>query len=526
MSDELSRLRGKEVAALSKMQADPVSTAAPFDLAAVMEEAVELMAAPAQEQGLDIIVAPAPELTRLVVGDPLRTRQVLVNRIVNAIKFATAGEVFLTCDVSPVHADRIVATLSVHASGLGFAPELITLSFDLAGERPADTLPTRHPVVFITRSAALGEAVQRQCRLLGVSGCWLRPTTPRFGASLLAEGGKDLLLVDAQHCEEEAQGMIEACADPRVAMRCIFVGTPATFDKLQLPAGAPLARIVQKPLTMRSLRKVLSDAGRKIAALAERSRDDLGRLHGRILIVEDNPVNAEVFDGMLRELGCSRATATGGREAVRMAAAGSYDAILMDVYMPDIDGWAATDLIRRAETGRPRKPIIALTADAAGSHRQRCIDAGMDDFLSKPVSFEELHAALAHWLPSTAGAHVTTGTISVTSIIQMRQIERMSGGGFLNRVTQVFIDSSERQVQAILAALPRADLPAICKLCHSLKSGAAHVGADEFAQLAIDTERAAKAGDIERVISLAGLLKAARDAAAAALRAELGGRGA
>ena len=103
-----------------------------------------------------------------------------------------------------------------------------------------------------------------------------------------------------------------------------------------------------------------------------------------VLIVEDNAVNAAVFEGMLDELGCSHATVNSGREAVSLAATRQFDAILMDVQMPDMDGWAATALIRRAEPPQVHTPIIALTADASEAHRQQCLRAGMDDFLSKP----------------------------------------------------------------------------------------------------------------------------------------------
>jgi CheY-like chemotaxis protein len=103
----------------------------------------------------------------------------------------------------------------------------------------------------------------------------------------------------------------------------------------------------------------------------------------------------------------------------------------MDVHMPDMDGWTATKRLRQIEQGRRRTPIIAITADASETHRQRCLQAGMDDFLTKPVSIYDLHTTLSRWLnrnPATALTSSAKAILSVRSLTQMQQIERMSRG--------------------------------------------------------------------------------------------------
>jgi CheY-like chemotaxis protein/HPt (histidine-containing phosphotransfer) domain-containing protein len=254
----------------------------------------------------------------------------------------------------------------------------------------------------------------------------------------------------------------------------------------------------------------------------------LGRLHGCVLIVEDNPVNAAVFEGLLDELGCSHITAAGGREAVALAGAQNFAAILMDVHMPDMDGWTACALIRRAEAGLRHTPIIALTADVAESHRQRCREAGMDEFLAKPLLLEDLHATLARWLSAAAAtpaaaqpAAPVQPTLSADAISRMRQMERSGNGGFIQRVATLFEETSAEQVDAILAAVADGNLPAISARCHSLKSASAQVGADGLARLAVETERAANTRDTARVATLTSGLRAARSAAIGALNSEL-----
>jgi two-component system sensor histidine kinase EvgS len=120
----------------------------------------------------------------------------------------------------------------------------------------------------------------------------------------------------------------------------------------------------------------------------------------RILIVDDNPVNRLIGARMLQSLGCEVLTAEGGREAVGMAAAEGLDLILMDCSMPTVDGFQATMLIRKQEMQqrRDRVPIVALTALAISEDRDRCLEAGMDDFLAKPVLLPLLQRTLSHWL--------------------------------------------------------------------------------------------------------------------------------
>ncbi|MCA9661104.1 MAG: response regulator, partial [Myxococcales bacterium] len=121
----------------------------------------------------------------------------------------------------------------------------------------------------------------------------------------------------------------------------------------------------------------------------------------RVLVVEDEPVNREIVTAMLEHLGCTVDAVSGGREAIERARGDAYDAIMMDCRMPEVDGFAATAAIRALEGGASRAPIVALTANAMESDRDRCIAAGMDEFLAKPVTFEELEKVLRRVWPAT-----------------------------------------------------------------------------------------------------------------------------
>jgi CheY-like chemotaxis protein/nitrogen-specific signal transduction histidine kinase len=146
----------------------------------------------------------------------------------------------------------------------------------------------------------------------------------------------------------------------------------------------------------------LPDAGARSGAATH--------LSGRVLVVEDDPGNQKVIEIMLRKLGLDTVVAADGQHALDALAGGeAADLILMDVQMPRLDGYRATEVIRRREkeAGEPRRPIIALTAEAFAEDRQRCLGVGMDDVLTKPIFLADLQIALRRWLPDTARARVT-----------------------------------------------------------------------------------------------------------------------
>ncbi len=121
-------------------------------------------------------------------------------------------------------------------------------------------------------------------------------------------------------------------------------------------------------------------------------------LQGKILLVEDNPVNQQVASAMLEKLGLQITLAANGQEAVDLAQKSDFDLILMDIQMPIMDGYTATAIIRQYSDNLQQIPIIALTANAMFDDQQKCLDAGMNDFLSKPFMLAQLKIVLEHWL--------------------------------------------------------------------------------------------------------------------------------
>jgi signal transduction histidine kinase/CheY-like chemotaxis protein/HPt (histidine-containing phosphotransfer) domain-containing protein len=241
------------------------------------------------------------------------------------------------------------------------------------------------------------------------------------------------------------------------------------------------------------------------------------RSNARLLLAEDNPVNQEVATGMLDILGYRADVVANGQEALEALARGSYDLILMDCQMPRLDGYEATRAIRRQEQDGQKKhiPIIALTANVMAEDRERCLKSGMDDYLPKPLSREELERVLAHWLgaspasviavvsdpPPAAGQIPETvagqeSPLNQKALDAIRVLQREGVPSILNKIVGLYLDSAPELIRQMNAAAGRSDAPAMQMAAHSLKSSSANVGALQLSALCNELETMGRANNI------------------------------
>jgi two-component system sensor histidine kinase/response regulator len=204
-----------------------------------------------------------------------------------------------------------------------------------------------------------------------------------------------------------------------------------------------------------------------------------------VLLVEDNEVNQAVAVAMLRGRGYQVDVVENGREALDAVARKPYAAVLMDCQMPVMDGYAATAELRRRENGGDRLPVIALTAHTLDGERERCVAAGMDDFLSKPVRADELAAALERF---------TGRVVDVATVDRLR--DALGGDAMVLHILDVFVSQASAHVETIVHALARDDAGAVARVAHTLKGGAAAVGAVAVAEIAAELERLGERGDL------------------------------
>ncbi|MFN0102885.1 MAG: response regulator [Bryobacteraceae bacterium] len=428
----------------------------PFDLERMVEDAIDVVAETASEKGLEMQFYVSGEMPSVVVGDSLRLRQILLNFLSNAIKFTERGSVTVLAEPSGEEAPGgigvrfavsdtgqgltekqqaklfqsfmqvDVSTTRMHGGtglGLSISRRLAEMMGGKVGVRSLEgegstfwfttvlgvsEIPLPAPVshealrgkaVLVVGSQTMGLLlVRQQLESLGMQMVTARNETeaclaverdvPRFGAALV---DADMAGIDALELARRMRARSAADILP-----VVFLASVRDQRLMTEAAGMGSAAYLMKPLRKARLTRALCRLVRPDGASAQ-APPALSTLSADVLLAEDNITNQKVATMMLRRIGCRTDIVGNGEEALAAIGRKRYDLILMDCHMPVMDGWAAATAIRELERGRTRTPIIALTANAMTGDRERCIQAGMDDYLTKPLSLPQLHAQLTKW---------------------------------------------------------------------------------------------------------------------------------
>jgi CheY-like chemotaxis protein len=209
----------------------------------------------------------------------------------------------------------------------------------------------------------------------------------------------------------------------------------------------------------------------------------------RILVAEDNPVNQQVAVRMLAKLGCRADVAANGREALLMHGKGAYHLVLMDCEMPELDGYQTTAQIRAMETGHWRTPIVALTSHSTQSEQEKCLAAGMDDFITKPVQPQLLEKVMERWLQSAA--QPAFGEPGKND--ELEEVQALFGTAFAELVALYQTDSPKR-ISLLHQAEAAGDSVQTAKVAHAFSGSCASIGATRLATLCKELELHAKEG--------------------------------
>jgi two-component system sensor histidine kinase/response regulator len=280
-------------------------------------------------------------------------------------------------------------------------------------------------------------------------------------------------------------------SDPLLAAMPIIMLSSQDWDE---PAvrEAGIAYCLTRPVRQSDFYDCLAGtmAGKISTAAMQQAGSVTANLGARILLVEDNPVNQEVALNMLELLGCHAVVANDGCEALEALDRSAFDLVLMDCQMPEMDGFEATAEIRRREGARGnarRLPVIALTAAAVEGDREKCLAAGMDDYLTKPFSLEQLVHALQSRLPEervqTGAAHTDLQVLE-----RMRALGGDRGASLVTRIIGVYLNDAPGRLRSLQEAVARSDTTAIGRAAHAFKSASANLGATALAELCLRME--------------------------------------
>ncbi|MBW3557180.1 MAG: response regulator, partial [Actinobacteria bacterium] len=342
----------------------------------------------------------------------------------------------------------------------------------------------------------------------------------------------ELALLDM--CMEPMDGLDLArriTAEARLgACRLILLSSSADELDAASAADAGIAARLTKPVRQSQLYdtlvRTMSEAP-EVAAPRRRSPPPPAAARGHLLVVEDNLTNQMVALGILEELQFSADVAGNGLEALQALEEKSYGAVLMDCQMPEMDGYQATAEIRRREGESRHTPIIAMTAGAMEGDRERCLAAGMDDYVPKPVDPAALEAALLRWV---SAGEPTRAVLDQHRLGLLRGMGK-GDGSLLTAMADAFRAELPPIIDHLRAAAGRGDADALAQQAHRLRGAAANLGATHLAELCEEMEGRAGAGDVDgaptAVETLAAAAAAAVDALAREVRpTEVGGRSA
>jgi signal transduction histidine kinase/CheY-like chemotaxis protein len=532
----------------SKMEAGKMAIeAVELDVRAIVDGVMEQLAEGAAAKDLLLLCAVRPDVPLGTRGDPARLTQVLLNLTGNAVKFTSSGGVVLRASTLSRADGSVTVRFEVRDTGIGIAEDARAHLFEPFTQ--ADGSTTRR-----FGGTGLGLAISR--RLAQAMGGDIRfESTPGRGATFwldvpLAVSGD---LAPARPMPAPgARARIQDDDD----LRRRFLAEELSAWGLEVIAASAPTRVVVLERDDAARRDVVTLAGavsvsRILATLMPGGRaaprsptqpKGMPRVHApgaprpRVLVADDSPANRKLLASFLAKLGYDAEVASDGVEAVLTARRGGHDAILLDWQMPRMDGLAAARAIRIQEASRGvRVPIIAVTASAMPGDREKCLAAGMDDYLAKPIQLYELDRVLTRWIgaagpplsapiPAPLSAPVSAppsapGLIDPRALAPLR-VPTSGGGVLLDELIDLYLADGPRCLDGIAAALQRGETDRVARQAHQLKGSSANLSAAQVRGLCETLEARALTGSTAGLADVLAALRAAFEATAVSLGAE------
>ena len=412
-----------------------------FELQESVGYAMKALEVRAKQKGLELIYKVSADVPGMLRGDPGRVRQVLVNLVGNAIKFTDSGSVVVDVQNEGQAASEVLLHFTVTDTGIGIAPEKQRVIFEAFAQ--ADGSTTRK-----YGGTGLGLAISTQLVELMGGRIWVE--SPATCGLRIADCGFEKADLDWPNVNSTfSNPQSPGSAFHFTARLGVGVGATPTQDKAA-------TSIEEMPRINRPL---------------------------RILVAEDNTVNQTLVSRLLERQGHTAAIARTGRETLKALAEEKYDVVLMDVQMPEMNGFEVTAAIRdRERATEDHLPIIAMTAYAVIGDRERCLAAGMDDYIAKPIKTVELFQALYSVVGAADQQPAPTG--------------ELRDAGLTNEMARLFLEDYPGRLTEIAEAIAHSDCGRIERAAHALRGSAANFQAGEAVQAASILERLGKSGEL------------------------------
>ena len=559
----------------------------PYDFCRMVSGVVVSMSVRTYEKELELVLDTANLTHTNVIGDPNRVRQIIMNLLGNAIKFTHSGWLRVVVSSEAKDDHHCIITIDVEDTGVGIAENKLDTIFEafsqedssvtrefggtglglsitrqlcqmMGGDIQVASTKGRGSTFQFTVVQILQESAQDQDeldlsgqRFLVVDPCHVvaesvanqlrrwradrvdcMPSLPGdSGLGALERTGYNLILLD--------ESILDGIALHEHAIPCAVMIHHIDRDTIGQSESGKLFKVV-KPVTRYELERMFkrvqgkdvqewfSLPGSQETSISNGASDALAAidLDGvRILVVDDNQINQEVAIGLIEESGATITTADNGKEAVEALAANHFDLVLMDCQMPVLDGYNATRQIRSGMAGEQAKkvPIVAMTASAMAGDRERCMLAGMDDYITKPLEPEELDTKLVYWVnqikrrnPIVAGGPISKPRSTDSTVSQLDGFPILDRESLLRRVKNkvdreremiaIFCEVTPPRVLELREALQQGSAQ-VAELAHALKGSAGSLGAVRLQKLCQKLESDAQVKKAEAIKHYADLLQ-------------------
>ena len=529
--------------------------AADFNLRTTVESVIDLFSNVAHEKNVSSGVLFDHDLPHSVRGDAGRLRQILTNLVGNAIKFTSEGEVLVHASLQQRHENGDVIAFSVTDTGIGIAPDVLPLLFQpftqadatttrrfggtglglaiskhlvetMGGEIGVESAEGSGSTFYFTLPVGHAERSDDHANAESLRGARVlvvddNPTDRRLVRHNLdawkmesdeAEDG-DTALAKLREAATEGRPFDLAIVDlvmpaingvvltrlikcdkqigsTRVLMLSSMTNRVDMATMRVVGIETCLTKPVKQSVLFNAIANALSGRSRSVADLEPGALPAL-RANARVLVADDNPVNQKLAVRQLEKLGLKADTVANGIEAVEALSRVAYDVVLMDCQMPEMDGYTASREIRGREAGGARTPIIALTANALEGDRDRCLAAGMDDYVTKPVTEADLARVLSRYIPGDESSPLDQEVVA-----RLRTLSS-DDSDFLGELASLYLDDAPSRLAAIREAIATDDPETLASAAHALKSSSGNVGAMRMRDLASSLESVGKSGTID-----------------------------
>lgn len=539
-----------------------------FSLHKVVNACVEMFALVAQEKGINLICYVDVNLAKFIITDPVRLRQILLNLLSNAIKFTEKGSVSL--QVNLLHESNAIYDIEIKVidSGIGMTREELNMLYQpftqadssiskkfggtglglsiskelismMNGHISVESEVGQGTIFTLNFPMQVGEESIKRFELKWMEGkkvlifdenslraSMVKKYLDYIGASTTILKLKEKpslasdydLVIASSKCLHDELSLGQNLASDNNDVKRLLLSNQFTTQAEELFSPDS---VINEPFTQLELYKMLEvifgyvenkNSIHNIETIEKNKQiKTLSKLYkGVVLIVDDNPLNLQVTSALLKKIGIESQEASDGAEALKMIKAEKFSLILMDCQMPEISGFEVAKLIRDDELGSgERVPIIALTASAMVGDKERCLSAGMDDYLPKPIDVRRLRSVVEQWMTVIEIDANTVPTndkksdvvedyskvMNETVLKEMFQNDEST----INTLLEQFLALTPAMLVKLESSVELSDMDSVEKHCHKIKGSSSTYGFEELSEACAMLEQAAKLDDKEAV---------------------------